>query len=96
MPKEMVPDSSFVLVHKHRRNNSVQVQWAPVGEKAAKLAREKGLICECETLLTGEIALYCHFPNEEDYGCEIAKNGPGEPGKVLAKMILEKATKNED
>lgn len=51
-----------------------------------------GLVLECEILQTGEIALYCHYPDEEDYGCDLATNKPGdrEPGKVLTKMILKK------
>lgn len=88
------PDvNSFVLIYEHRGENRVQAQWAPVGEEATKLANELGLILECEILTTGEIALYCHLPDEEGYGCNLAENcsGEKEPGKVLGHMILEKA-----
>jgi len=55
------------------------------------------MVLECELLATGEIAIYCHYPDEEDYGCEIATNcaGEKEPGKVLTNMIIEKAKKAE-
>lgn len=88
------PDKElWVMIFEHQGINKVQAQWASVGKEATKLANELGLILECEILQTGEIALYCHFPDEEEYGCDLAKNGAGErePGKVLANMILEKA-----
>lgn len=89
------PDNKeWVLIYEHRGELRVQAQWAPVGEKATKIANELGMILECEILSTGEISLYCHLPEEENYGCSLAENSPGEkePGKVLQKMILDKAT----
>jgi len=81
------PDKeTWVLIYEHRSKERVQAQWAPVGKEATALVNKLGLILECEILSTGEIS-------EENYGCELAENGPGEkePGKVLTKMIIEKA-----
>lgn len=90
---ECPDEKCWVLIYEHRSGDRVQSQWAPVGEAATKLAKDNGYILECEILQTGEIALYCHLPDEEGYGCELATNGPGEkePGKVLANMIIKKA-----
>lgn len=88
------PDiSCWVIIYEHKNGNRVQAQWAPVSKEAVEIVNKLGLILECEILSTGEIALYCHFPEEKDYGCDLAKNGAGdrEPGKVLTNMILEKA-----
>lgn len=86
-------ETKWVLIYEHKSDDRVQAQWAPVSEEAVKIVKDLDLILECKILSTGEIALYCHLPDEEDYGCELAINGPGEkePGKVLTKMILEKA-----
>lgn len=87
------PDKiTWVLIYEHKSSDKVQAQWAPVTEEAVKKVNELGLILECEILSTGQIALYCHYPDEEDYGCDIATNGPGErsPDTVLTKLILEK------
>lgn len=83
----------WVSIYEHRGEHKVQEQWAPVGEEATEIVNELGFILECEILTTGEIALYCHLPDEEDYGCELAENGSGEksPDKVLRHMIIEKA-----
>jgi len=92
---ECPDEKTWVLIYEHQSGTRVQAQWAPVGEEATKLVNEFGFILECEILSTGEIALYCHLPEEEDYGCKLAENGPGEkqPDKVLTQMILEKTNK---
>lgn len=93
LPHCECPDKeTFVLIYEHKGERRVQAQWAPVTKEAVEKVNKLGLILECEILQTGEIALYCHFPEEEDYGCDLATNGPGdkEPGKVLTKMILDK------
>jgi len=82
----------WVLIYEHRKGNRVQSQWAPVSPEAAKKVEEEGLVLECEILSTGEIALYCHYQNEEEYGCRIADNHAGdrEPSIVLTQMIMLK------
>ena len=82
----------WVLIYEHRNGNRVQSQWAPVSPEAAEKVEKEGLIVECEILSTGEIALYCHYRNEESYGCRIADNHAGdrEPSIVLTQMIIDK------
>lgn len=82
----------WVLIYQHKSGDRVQSQWAPVTKNAADVVEKLNLVLECEILTTGEIALYCHFLEEEEYGCDIATNGPGDnsPSNVLTKMIMEK------
>ena len=82
----------WVLIYEHKSANRVQSQWAPVSPEAAEKVEKEGLILDCEILSTGEIALYCHYPDEEDYGVGLAHNHAGdkEPSTVLTKMILDK------
>ena len=88
------PSEQHVLIYQHcSGGNRVQAQWAPVSLEAARWFRtQPDLLLECEILTTGEIALYCHYQDEENYGCDIAQNGPGDrsPGNVLDRMILKK------
>jgi hypothetical protein len=80
-------EKTFVLIYEHRSGRKVQAQWAPVGEEATRWANAFDMILECEIFSTGEIALYCHLPEEdsENQACDIAQNTAGdrEPGKVI-------------
>ena len=79
-----------VIVYWHISGTAVRECYARVG--AAIAHKAKGMICEAEILSTGEIALYVHWPDEQNYGCELAVNEPGnpEPTQKLSKMISAK------
>lgn len=87
---ELKRNANEVLVYQHTAPDRVRECYAPVGEECAKMA--EGMIIETEILSTGELALYVHWPTEENYGCQLAKNEPGnsEPTDKLREMIKAK------
>lgn len=97
--KEVIPagsekESGDVAIYQHKRSGRVQELYASVGEEYVEMA--KGMILETEILTTGEIALYAHWPDEEDYGCELVINGPGDSSpteklKVAIKSAIQRA-----